>query len=263
MRRAGQESLWRSVGGRGRGRGRRWTSWLGPPPWLLLALLCAGSCQDGGSGQSCVEQPDSCTDGQRCSAVSQRCEPAAGPVLTGVSPSLGPTAGGLELVLTGERFAAGATVRIDGVAATQVRVVSETQLVATLPARPGALGPVPVEVQDPAGPASSRSDLFSYFASRLAFPQPRFAAGALAYAVAVADFDGDGKADMAVANGGGASVSVLTGDGQGGFAAQRTFAAGAQPLSVAVGDFNRDGRVDLAVSDLEGTGVSVLLNLSR
>lgn len=231
MRGAGQASG-RSVGVRGGTRGR------GLVGWLLLALLSAGSCQDGGGAGSCVEQPDVCGPGQRCSPVSQACEAALDPVLTGVSPALGPTAGGVELVLTGQGFTAGATVRIDGVAATQVSVVSETQLVATLPARPGALGPVPVEVQNPGSPASSRSDLFSYFASRLVFPQPRFAAGALAYAVAVADYDGDGKADMAVANSGSASVSVLLGDGQGGFAAQRTFAAGAQPISVAAGDVN-------------------------
>ena len=42
------------------------------------------------------------------------------PTLTSVSPTSGPTAGGTTITLTGTNFVSGATVRVGGVAATNV-----------------------------------------------------------------------------------------------------------------------------------------------
>ncbi len=255
MKRAIQESLLQLVCARGSTRGL----WI--YGCLLLVLLGIGSCQDRESGTSCVDHPEICSSGQSCNPLSQACEPApaATLVLTGISPALGPTSGGVTLELSGQRFLAGATVSIDGVAATQVSVMSETQLVATLPARPGAHGLVPVVVQNPNGQEASRSDLFAYFAGWLAFPEPRFPVGTNPFSVTVGDFNADGKADLAVANSGSGNVGVLLGDGKGGFAAQVPFAVGTAPRSVAVGDFNADGKADLAVANNGSNTVSVLL----
>src|SRR5579872_2342398 len=66
-----------------------------------------------------------------------------GPVLDTITPSRGPSAGGLTLSLSGQNFARGATVTVAGALATQVVVVSPTSITATLPARPGAFGKVP------------------------------------------------------------------------------------------------------------------------
>jgi len=56
---------------------------------------------------------------------------AAGPTITNVSPSSGSVNGGTPVVITGTGFASGATVSIGGVAATNVVVVSATQITAT------------------------------------------------------------------------------------------------------------------------------------
>ena len=66
------------------------------------------------------------------------------PTVTSVSPNNGPTAGGTAVTITGTNFAAGATVTFGGTAATNVVVVSGTQITATTPA--AAAGAVTVTV---------------------------------------------------------------------------------------------------------------------
>jgi hypothetical protein len=77
------------------------------------------------------------------------------------------------------------------------------------------------------------------------------------------DVNGDGRADLVTANGSG-SVSVLTGDGEGGFAAAVQFpvAEGFEsPYAVALGDANGDGHPDIATanSNIQNESISVLL----
>ena len=66
------------------------------------------------------------------------------PTVTSVSPSTGSIAGGTPVTITGTNFASGATVTIGGAAATNVVVVSTTQITATTPA--GSAGPATVTV---------------------------------------------------------------------------------------------------------------------
>jgi hypothetical protein len=66
------------------------------------------------------------------------------PTVTGVSPNTGSTAGGTAVTITGTNFAAGATVTFGTAAATNVVVVSATQITATTPA--GTAGAVTVTV---------------------------------------------------------------------------------------------------------------------
>ena len=61
-----------------------------------------------------------------------------------MSPNSGTTAGGTAVTITGTNFAAGATVTFGGTAATNVVVVSGTQITATTPA--GSVGAVTVTV---------------------------------------------------------------------------------------------------------------------
>ena len=56
------------------------------------------------------------------------------PTVSSVSPNNGPTAGGTAVTITGTNFAAGATVKFGGTAATNVVVVSRTSITATTPA---------------------------------------------------------------------------------------------------------------------------------
>jgi fibronectin type 3 domain-containing protein len=66
------------------------------------------------------------------------------PTVTSVSPNSGPTAGGTAVTIAGTNFAAGATVTFGATAATNVMVVSGTQITATTPA--GSAGAVSVAV---------------------------------------------------------------------------------------------------------------------
>ncbi len=82
------------------------------------------------------------------------------PTVTNISPSSGPIAGGTAVTITGTNFVAGATVTIGGVAATNVTVVSATQITATTP--PRAAGSVDVRVQNPDGQFGTRAGGFTY-----------------------------------------------------------------------------------------------------
>ena len=66
------------------------------------------------------------------------------PTVSSVSPNSGPAAGGTTVTITGANFAAGATVTFGGAAATNVVVVSGTQITATTPA--GSAGAATVTV---------------------------------------------------------------------------------------------------------------------
>ena len=68
----------------------------------------------------------------------------APPTVSSVSPNSGPVAGGTAVTITGTNFATGATVTFGGTAATNVVVVSGTQITATTPA--GSAGAVTVTV---------------------------------------------------------------------------------------------------------------------
>ena len=67
------------------------------------------------------------------------------PTITTIAPSSGSTAGGTTVTITGTGFAAGATVVFDGTHATNVTVVSATEITVTAPAHAQS-GPVDVTV---------------------------------------------------------------------------------------------------------------------
>src|SRR5207245_2911848 len=85
------------------------------------------------------------------------------PTVTTVSPSSGPTAGGTGVTITGTNFATGATVTLGGAGATNVVVVSATQITATTPAH--AAGAVTVTVTKPDTQNGGLSNGFTYVAA--------------------------------------------------------------------------------------------------
>jgi hypothetical protein len=84
----------------------------------------------------------------------------AGPTVTSVAPSSGPTAGGTAVTITGTNFVSGATVTFDGIAATGVTFVSATQIDATTPAH--AAGAVDVVVTNPDTLSGTLSSGYTY-----------------------------------------------------------------------------------------------------
>ncbi len=82
------------------------------------------------------------------------------PTLTSISPTSGPSGGGTTIMLAGTNFAAGAIVRVGGVAATGVTVVSATQVRATTPA--GSVGARSVQITNPSGESASLAGAFTY-----------------------------------------------------------------------------------------------------
>ena len=86
---------------------------------------------------------------------------AAAPTLTTVSPDSGPLAAGTAITITGTNFIAGATVKVNGVAATSVVVVSATSITAKTPA--GTEGSCSVAVTTVGGMATLESG-FTYVA---------------------------------------------------------------------------------------------------
>jgi hypothetical protein len=88
---------------------------------------------------------------------------AAAPVVTGVSPALGPLAGGTPVTITGTGFTA-ATIVDFGTTAGTITSDTATQIVATSPA--GTAGAVAVTVVTPSGTSpTSPADQFTYFAA--------------------------------------------------------------------------------------------------
>ncbi|MFE6747106.1 IPT/TIG domain-containing protein [Kitasatospora purpeofusca] len=93
-------------------------------------------------------------------AVTTAPAPAA---VTGVGPAQGPVTGGATVTVTGTGLAGASAVRFGGTPATQVTVISDLEVTATVPAH--AAGTVDVTVTTPAGTSpASAADRYTYFA---------------------------------------------------------------------------------------------------
>jgi len=82
------------------------------------------------------------------------------PTVTAISPQSGPISGGTDITITGANFVDGATVSIYGIAATDVVIVSPTQITAKTP--PGLAGPADVVVTNPVSLSDTLKDGFTY-----------------------------------------------------------------------------------------------------
>jgi hypothetical protein len=77
------------------------------------------------------------------------------PAIGALFPSTGPTSGGTAVTITGTGFTGATSVTFGGIAASNITVVSDTQLTVTAPA--GGPGPATVTVTTPGGSASTTS----------------------------------------------------------------------------------------------------------
>jgi acid phosphatase len=88
--------------------------------------------------------------------------PNTAPIISTVSPTSGPAAGGTTVTISGTGFATGATVTFGGTAATNVNVVGSTTITAVTPAH--ASGQVNVVVTNPGGQSATKTNGYSYAA---------------------------------------------------------------------------------------------------
>ncbi len=187
-----------------------------------------------------------------------------GPTLDRISPNEGPTIGGIQIDLSGTRFADGARVTVGGVSARNVTVWSSTRITATLPKQPGSFGSTPIVVTNPDGLSAGRSDLFRYYLGAFPFRNPlleladSYTFRVDATAIATGDLNLDGVPDLAAT--GGLGVTLLLSNGRGGYTASNQIATGQAPTAVAIADLNADGRPDVVVANRDSGTVSVLLN---
>ena len=86
----------------------------------------------------------------------------AAPTIASISPTSGPTSGDTEIIITGTNFVVGATVKVNGVAATSVQVMSATSVKARTPA--GTAGAKSVTVTT-VGATATKTSGFTYIAS--------------------------------------------------------------------------------------------------
>jgi len=84
----------------------------------------------------------------------------AGLQIKGITPAVGPIAGGTSVTISGTGFATGDQVIFGGIPATSITVTSSSQLIAITP--PHVAGTVDVELTNGAGQKSSLSQGFTY-----------------------------------------------------------------------------------------------------
>jgi glycosidase len=206
--------------------------------WILFA--CLSGCS-GGPGPS-DSGIDAGLDGQ-ADGADGIADPGPEPVLISIEPAQGPLAGGTPVVLSGNGFIQGASVRFGAAVAAGANVLSANSIEVNSP--PGSAGWVTVRVTNPNGRYSELVDSFNYLAP-LAGDCPRdsgcqpaealfeYSTGNPADSVLLAgDFTGwrDGAVPMA-------------GDGSGNFSARLTLKEGRYEYKLIVND--NDWRSDPA-----------------
>jgi uncharacterized delta-60 repeat protein len=85
----------------------------------------------------------------------------AAPIVSGVAPNYGPTAGGTAVTIYGQNFRPGMQVAFGGVVATPVQVLDATMATTTTPAKTGGL--VDVVVANVDGQTGTRTGGFTYY----------------------------------------------------------------------------------------------------
>lgn len=111
-----------------------------------------------------VVNPDGLT-GNRIDAFTYA---SPSPTVTEVIPRIGPIAGGIDVVVRGNNFVPGASVRFGNSVSPRVVVADQVTLTATLP--PSTLGLVDVTVVNPGGAQGTREDAFEYVTSTSGIP---------------------------------------------------------------------------------------------
>jgi uncharacterized protein (TIGR03382 family) len=99
-------------------------------------------------------------DGQSATAPGPFTFMATAPKVLSITPDHGSTEGGTRIAVTGSGFVQGASLKVGGVDATRIEVVSDTTITADAPAH--AAGKVEVVVTNPDGQTAATQSGFQY-----------------------------------------------------------------------------------------------------
>ncbi len=162
------------------------------------------------------------------------------PAITELFPSTGPTSGGTAVTITGTGFTGATSVTFGGIAATNVTVVSDTQLAVTAPA--GNLGPATVTVTTPVGSASTSASNQYFYANTPVVSGISPASGPNSGGTSVT-ISGSGLTGVSAVSFGTVSASSLTVE--------------SDTTVIATAPAHADGTVDVTVTNPAGTSATV------
>jgi hypothetical protein len=123
-------------------------------------------------GIGCLLLSISTTHCDSSSSGDMNTSQSADPIVTDISPLVGPNSGGTTISIGGQNFQSGATVTVGGAACTNVSVLSANRITCTTPAKAATCGLATVTVQNPSGMTAMRGDLFAYQSAVLGFANP-------------------------------------------------------------------------------------------
>lgn len=161
------------------------------------------------------------------------------PVITGIAPTSGPTAGGNSAVISGTGFVTGSTVTFDGTAAT-VTAAAATSLTVIVPA--GAAGPADVVVTNPDGQSDTEAALYTFIAPPMVTsltPASGLSTGGTSVVISGQDFQ---------------SGATVTFDGVD--ATSVTFVSASELVAITPG--HAPGAVDVTVANPDGQSDTVV-----
>ena len=221
-------------------------------------LDCGGTnCLACGVGRGCALDRD-CQ-----SRVCYQTLCMATPVLSKVTPNLGPTNATTAVTISGQNFfnGPGLGAMFGSNAALGLTYGSAMSLTAMTPMRAGNAGVVSLSVTFPGNHTFTLANAFRYYFGKLEFATPASQTqGILLRSVVMADFNADNQRDLAVVSQGTNEVFLFKGNGNGTIAAPVKVAVGTTPVHVITGDWNGDGKPDLAVANALSNNLSILLN---
>jgi hypothetical protein len=153
------------------------------------------------------------------------------------------------VTINGKNFVEGMTLTIGDKAATQLTVVSDTQITVMAPAQSGTKQPMDVVLTSPTGQVHSAGKLFHYYPYPQFAPAIQISSPASVRVLRSADFNQDGRPDLAQSADAATPVAIFLGQENGTLVQGTPIAFSGRPISMAVGDVNNDGKADIVVSE--------------
>jgi phosphatidylinositol-3-phosphatase len=187
--------------------------------------------------------------------------PNTAPIISSLSPTSGPAAGGTTVTISGTGFATGATVSFGGTAASNVNIVGSTTITAVTPAH--ASGQVNVVVINPGGQSATSTNGFTYAAAQTQPPTVTSvtpASGTTAGGTSITISGSGFAAGATVAVGGTSATNVVVSNSTTITATTSAHAAGSVDVVVTNSNGQSGGKLNAFTYSAPAGGETVLLS---